>query len=140
MIEISRDDLNAVLNSIAPLCDIDDEYDHFLQPEYAEIKSIVEKYWDSSYICYGIDAPDFPLCYDFAELCAAKMREASIRERLKYRLAFGTLRYTRNNDQRHAICFVVTADCQIKYFEPQYADVRWMDQPVDMKSLDAFTI
>lgn len=137
---VEQADINALLNSIAPDAYVDDEYDHFLCPDYSQIRALVAKYWDASYISYGADAPDFPLCYDFAELCAAKVREAAIRERLEYRIAFGTVRHTRTDGQRHAICFVVLANCQIKYFEPQDAGVRWMDEPQLLKSLDNFDI
>ena len=111
--------LRSILNSIAPNARADIEYSNFLLLDYDKIKDLVAKYWDSAYIDYGIDAPDFPLCYDFAELCAAKVREAAIRESFQYRPAFGVVRHTRTDGKRHAICFVVTSVLQIKYFEPQ---------------------
>ena len=128
--------LRAVLYSISPDTALDAEYDHFLLLDYAKCQDLVAKYWDSSYIDYGIDAPDFPLCYDFAELCAAKVREAAVRENFQYRPAFGTVRYTRTDGKRHAICFVVTAELQVKYFEPQTGEPRWMDTPQLIQSIE----
>lgn len=144
---VTNEIVTTLLHSISPFADVDDEYDHFLFPEYAMIQALLEKYWDASYIHYGEDAPDFPLCYDYAILCAGKVREACIRERMKSRIAFGTLRYTRTTidpktgeHDRHAICFVPVNNYQVKYFEPQLADVRWMDQPEELLSLDNFDI
>lgn len=137
---VTQDDVNALLLSLAPDAVVDDEYEHFLAPGYDQIKNLVAKYWDSSWINYGFLSQDFPLCYDFAELCAAAVRTGAIKENLKYRIAFGTLRYSMNSGDRHAICFVVLSNCQVKYFEPQNAEVRWMDTPRDLKSLDCFYI
>ncbi len=137
---VSREDLNALLFSLAPNSAVDDEYDRFLQMGEEQIKALVERYWDASGLCYGINAPDFPLCYDFAELCAAAVRLGAIKEGLTSRPAFGVLRYTMTSGKRHAICFAVTSTCQVKYFEPQIVATRWTDAPVDVKTLDAYDI
>lgn len=143
----TQEDVSTILTSIAPQSKVDDEYDHFMLLTYEGVKSLVADCWDSSWIVYGSDSPDFPLCYDFAAACEMAVRTAAIKKNFKMRPAFGVLRYTMNamNDDgqniRHAICFVVTSNCQIKYFEPQIVETgRWMDTPRDMKSLDNFYI
>ncbi len=152
---VTQEDLNAILYSIAPDSYVDDEYAHFLQPDYGHMQAFLSKHWDNSFFVYGSIKKDWPLCLDIACICASDMRKACLREGMPYRLAFGVVRYTMNAKEpeldefdkptgntihlRHAMNFVVTSNCQIKYYEPQ-GKTRWMDQPTDMKSLDNFDI
>jgi len=122
----------AFLKSIAPKAKICADYEHLAMPDYDKMRDLSGKYWDSTWINYGFDSVDFPLCKDFARLWSAKMLEAAIRENLPMRLACGQATYTRNDGQRHDIGFVVTAAGQIKYIEPQGGG--WMDIPEDFKA------
>ncbi len=145
---VTQADLNAILYSIAPDSTVDDEYEHFLQPSEEAIKALIAKHWDNSWIHYGSIAPGMPLCYDYAYLCAAKVREICIKEGIM-RMAFGVLRYTKTTYKiidgekvydRHAICFVVLNNCHILYFEPQPTAYPWMDSPQLPQSVDNLDI
>ena len=135
---VDTDFVTKSIKAISPNCIVDDEYSHFLCFSEISLINFVEKYHDNSYITYGADAPDFPLCYDFAQLCEADIRKGAIKEGLKERPAFGVLRYTRH-DCRHAINFAVLMTGKIKYFEPQSQN-QFMDIPEDLVSLDNFFI
>ena len=139
-VPIARVDLGSVIRGTAPEAEIDDEFDHFLLLAEDQLRRLVWKYHENSYISYGADAPDFPLCYDFAELCSADVRKGAIKEGLKYRPAFGVLRYTKKNGSRHAICFGVVVGAKLKFFEPQPVEFPWSDAPADIATMDAFDI
>lgn len=137
---VTQEDLNAILSSVFPDATVDDEYDHFTQPDIEAFKALDAKYWDAFSISYGSNASDFPLCYDFSELWAAKMREAAIKEGFKARIACGTIRYTMNSGNRHSIGFVVLNNCHVLFREPQPIANPWMDKPEDFKSMENMDI
>lgn len=102
------------------------------------IRKMVFDNHDRSYIVYGSLSPDFPLCADFANICAADVLRGAVKAGLAVRPFFGVLIYTKTDGSRHAINFAVTADKRVIFFEPQ-AD-KWMDRPEDCLTMDEFRI
>lgn len=137
---LTQEELTCALRTVAPNAVVDDEYEHFLALDEDQLVALVQKAWDPNQITYGSNAPDCPLCYDFAEFAAAAVRLYAIQQGLKSRPAFGTLRYTLSDGSRHAICWAYLSSGKMKYFEPQPTDFPWMDHPEDLKSLDTLEI
>ena len=144
----SMADLDAPIKSIGgPAAVVDTDYARFLLPKQPDIEALAGD-WNPTEIVYGSIAPDWPLCYDYAEECAAFIRMQAYRKGWAMRPAFGVLRYTMNavytdgpykgDSITHAICFAVLEDLHIRYFEPQTGE--WMDEPVDCKSKDTWEI
>lgn len=131
--------LNDVLLARAPeLRRLPDGYARVQLLAECDIKRLVFDAHDRSYIVYGELSADFPLCMDFAAICAGDVLRQSIRSGLAVRPAFGTLAYTRKQGPRHAINWAVTADRRVLFLEPQ-AD-QWLDQPKDATTLDEFRL
>lgn len=101
-------------------------------------KKLVFEGYDSSHIVYGSLSKDFPLCLDFANICAGDVLRESIKAGLAVRPFFGVLVYTKTAGGRHAINYAVTIDGKILYFEPQTD--TWLDRPKDLDTYDDFTL
>lgn len=104
------------------------------------IRALVFEAHDRTYISYGFDSPDFPLCADFASCCASDVLKASIKIRLAVRPLFGVVYYTKKNGDRHAINFTVVTEggdkFSVLFFEPQ--SDTWMASPKDCNSIDEY--
>lgn len=103
-------------------------------------RALVYSGYDSTYIVYGELATDFPLCADYADICANDVKREAIKRGLSVRPYFGVLYYTMNatdtkgRNKRHAINFAICEDGRVLFFEPQGS--KWLDRPYDLKSYD----
>lgn len=138
------DVLSDFITKVAPGADLPANYERVQLLQRAALHSLVFDAHDRTYITYGADSPDFPLCEDFADVCYGDVKRAAIRDGLAVRPAFGLLEYTMNakdvdgQNLRHAINWAVYADGSMEFFEPQLD--KWMDQPDDCKSMDLFRL
>jgi len=116
------------------------DFDHSLALTEKNLKALVFKYHDNSYISYGSNSKDFPLCMDFAELAAADVRKGAILQSLEERPCFGVAELTKQNGSRHAINFAFTAEGKMLFYEPQ--DGKWFPEtgPDYLASLDTMYI
>lgn len=114
--------------------------------DYARVQLLTESAYqklvfdhhDRTYIVYGELSKDFPLCMDFANICAADVLRGAVKAGLAVRPCFGVLVYTKKAGVRHAINYAVTSDKRVLYFEPQ-TDI-WIDEPEDFKTADEFRL
>lgn len=119
-----------------PDCDFDQEFSHALALEAGALERLVFKYWDPKQISYDSNSPEFPLCRDFSELCAAAVRLGAVKEGLKYRPVFFSCDITLVDGKRHSLCIAFLADGRTKFFEPQPAKFPWCEDYPGLKSLD----
>jgi len=121
-----------------------DNYARFQLLTEAGYHALFFENYDRSYIQYGADSPDFPLCADFAEVCHGDVLKGAIKAGFAIRPGCGALYYTKNaidpktgEHERHAIEYAACAGThKIIYREPQ--DDAWMSEPDDCLTMDEF--
>lgn len=136
--------LDEHLGSVEPDAETPDNYARVQLLTRDAMHAMVFDAHDRTYISYGSDSPDFPLCEDFADVCRGDVKRLAIKCGLAVRPAFGLLEYTMNakdadgQNLRHAINWAAYADGTVEFFEPQTD--KWMDRPEDCKSMDVFRL
>lgn len=130
--------LSTRIVALAPDADTDFPYDRVQLLTRAATHTLVLWTHDRSYISYGADSSDFPLCEDFADVCGGDIKRGAVRARLAVRPCFGRLDYTRKGGLRHAINWASYADGTAEFYEPQTD--AWMPMPDQCQSMDLFRL
>ena len=118
--------------------DVPDDYNRVQLLTEMAYRDLVFNWYDKSYLDYGSLSKDFPLCMDFAKICASDVLRGSVKLGLAVRPAFGILSYTKTSKSRHAINWAVTVDRRISFYEPQKNE--WLAQPKECKTMDRFQL
>ena len=91
-----------------------------------------------SLLVYGEFVKDWPLCTDFAKTAVVLLLLFAAKVGLGVRASFFRLHYTKTTGGRHAIIGLVRADGSVSFIEPQ--GMKWLDEPVDLKSYDKVSL
>lgn len=108
-----------VLVAAFPESAADVQFIHAVAPTFDLLQQLTAKYHNNSFIKYGAFSPDFPLCLDYATLACADLLRGAILEGMEWRVAFGIAELTKKDGGRHAICWAMTADKGLVFYEPQ---------------------